>query len=204
MINLLNPGELKRIRAARVNVKLRKYLISTAITMLIIVGAYGVGYKFANDEYIAAESRNNVAQQKLSQYSGVKTEAASYRTNLDTAKKILGNEIVFSDFMTEVAKILPKNTVLNDLTLTTKKPTSAGSKQKAGAATLNARTKTQLDAIYLKTALEESDLFSSVSITSTVVKEAGDSTAAQDNYLERNYPYLVTFSLVIDQLGVKK
>ena len=204
MINLLNPGELKRIRAARVNVKLRKYLISTIISMLIIVGAYGVGYKFANDEYLVAENRNNTAQHNLSQYSGVRTEAAAYRSNLDTAKKILGNEIVFSDFMTEVAKVLPKNTVLNDLILTTKKPTSTGTKQKAGTAVLNARTKTQLDAVYLKNALEESDLFSNVSITSTVVKEPNNSTGAQDNYLERNYPYLVTFSLVIDQLGAKK
>ena len=205
MINLLNPNDLKQLRSARVNVRLRRYMLSTIAAIIVIAGAYGVGYKLAHDGYVAAEEQNNLAKKDLEKYSDVLKQANEYRSNLDTAKKILGGEIIFSEFITSVAKVMPPNTVLSDLTMTTKKPTTRSSTVKAGSTTLRARVKTHDDAINLRNKLEESDIFSSVSIANTVVNESSESSnSTNDDFLVRNYPIQVTYSLVIDQLGVTK
>lgn len=195
MINLLDPKELKELRAARVNVRLRKYALATLFTIAIIAGIYVTGFKIADDQYAEAQADNSSAEQQLAGFDGVKTEAQTYQSNLTIAKKILGSEIVFSDFMTDVAKILPPNTILSSLTLTTKATQS--SQTKAGSTQLNARAKSYTDILALKTKLEESTLFSDVRIAQTTIP---DSLTGKTG-IELTYPYQVTFDLVITQLG---
>lgn len=194
MINLLNPDELKQLRAARLNIKLRRFSIATLLTILVVGAIYTVGYMFARQEFSSAEAHNTAAQKDLAQYDDVKQKAAAYRSNLDVAKKILGNEIVFSNFITEVAKILPENTVLSDLSLTTKQ-TAVTAQRKAGSTQLKARAKGYADVLTLKTKLEESDIFSDVNIASTSVSNSSKAVG-----IEAEYPYQVTFNLVIDDL----
>ena len=197
MINLLNPAELKQIRAARFNIRLRRYLVMTVLTIVVVAATYGVGYKFAKDEHSVAESRNQAAQKDLAAYSDVKDKSKTFRSNLEVAKKILSSEIVFSEFMTDVAKTLPPNTVLSDLTLTTKQTTS-GTKKK-GSTQLQARAKSYNDVLAIKGAFEQSPLFSDVSIASTSMA-SGNSLVG----VEAAYPYEVTLNLVINELGVGK
>jgi len=195
MINLLNPKDLEQLRAARVNVRLRKYALATLLTIGVVGGIYLVGLKIADDQYAEAQADNSSAEQQLAGFDAVKKEATAYQSNLTIAKKILGGEIVFSNFMTDVAKTLPPNTILSSLTLTTKSTQSA--QKKAGSTQLNARAKSYNDILALKTKLEDSTLFSDVRITQTTIP---DSLVGKTG-IELTYPYEVTFDLVINQLG---
>lgn len=197
MINLLSPDDLKQIRSARFNVRLRRYLILSVIAMAVIAGVYGIGYTFARNEYFVAQERNAAAQKDLAQYQDVKNEAAMFRANLSVAKKILGSEIIFSEFITDIAKTLPPNSVLANLTLSTNM-TAAGSKTK-GSTQITARAKSYNDVIAIKSAFEKSSLLSDVRIMSTSVASGNRLSG-----IEANYPYEVTFSLVINELGSGK
>lgn len=193
MINLLNPNQLKQIRAARVNVRLRRFLISTVLTLVGIGGVYAVGYKISTDGYTTAQNDNTIAQSTLANYATVKKEAESYQSNLSIAKKILGGEIVFSNFMINVAKILPPNTVLDSLTLTTKPTTS--SKTKPGSTQIKARAKSYADVLTLKSRLEDSDIFSDVRIASTTTPNTTKGLTGTD----LTYQFFVTYDVVIDK-----
>lgn len=195
MINLLNPQDLEQLRAARVNVRLRKYALATLLAIGVVAGIYAVGLKIADDQYAQAQTDNSSAEQQLAGFDTVKKEATTYQSNLIIAKKILGGEIVFSDFMTDVAKTLPPNTILSSLSLTTKSVQSA--QKKAGSTQLNARAKSYNDILALKTKLEDSTLFSDVRIAQTTIP---DSLVGKTG-VELTYPYEVTFDLVINQLG---
>lgn len=192
MINLLDPNELKQIRAARMNVRLRRFLISTILTLGVITGIYLAGYKLAESEYATAEVNYQQSQKQLTDFASVTKEAGIYRANLDVAKKILGNEISFSTFMTDLAKLLPPNVVIADLTLTTQQKVAPSAKN---VTQLHARAKSWADVLALKTALEQSKMFSDVRIESTssvdATKSLGTGVSA--------YPVQVTYSIVIKQ-----
>ncbi len=192
MINLLDPKELKQIRAARLNVRLRRYLTSTILTLGVITGIYIVGYKLAESEYFIAQTNNQESQKQLANYELVTKEAGIYRSNLDVAKKILGNEISFSTFMTDLAKLLPPNVVIANLTLTTQRTSLVNGKD---TTQLHARAKSYADVLALKTALEKSTMFSDVRIESTNTASVTQSLAGVGSA----YPVQVTYSVVIKQ-----
>lgn len=192
MINLLDPKELKQIRAARLNVRLRRYLMSTILTLGVITGIYIVGYKLAESEYSIAQTNNQESQKQLANYELVTKEAGIYRSNLDVAKKILGNEISFSTFMTDLAKLLPPNVVIANLTLTTQRTALVNGKN---TTQLRARAKSYADVLALKTALEKSTMFSDVRIESTNTSGVTKSLAG----VESAYPVQVIYDVVIKQ-----
>lgn len=192
MINLLDPNELKQIRAARMNVRLRRFLISTILTLGVITGIYLVGYKLAESEYATAEVNHQQSQKQLEGYASVTKEASIYRANLDVAKKILGNEISFSTFMTDLAKLLPPNVVIADLTLTTQLKVAPNAKN---VTQLRARAKSWTDVLALKTALEQSKMFSDVHMESTSTLE----TTKGISGVAAVYPVQATFNIVIKQ-----
>lgn len=193
MINLLKPNDLKQIRAARVNVRLLRYIIGTVVTIIIVVGIYLVGYKLASDEYITAQTSNQAAKTQLIGYEPVKKSAATYRSNLEIAKKILGSEVSFSTFMTDTAKLLPANTILANISLSTKTPKTSQNGQ--SVTQLHARAKTYADVLALKTNLEKSNMFTGVRIESTSIPSSMKDLSG----VELGYPVQATFDLVIKQ-----
>ena len=51
MINLLSPSQKEQIRAARLNVQLRKYLLLSSFVTVAVLAVYGVGfYLVINDK----------------------------------------------------------------------------------------------------------------------------------------------------------
>lgn len=197
MINLLNPVDVKELRAARVNVRLRRFVILTFLAIGIIGTIYAVSFRIASVSYDTAVAKSSTTEEKLKEYETIKKEAKQYQSNLTVAKKILGSEITFSTFITDLATSLPPNTILESLTLSTK---SIGSLSGKPITTqLSAKAKGYADVIALKTNLEKrTNLFSAVRITSTTL----NSTAT--DALTRTYPYSVTFSVVIAEQGGTK
>ena len=197
MINLLNPGHQKQIRAARINVRLRHFVFFTFVALLVFGGIYAYSIQRAGSENQQAKLYQTEAGKKLLAYADIKKTADEYQANLAVAKKILGSEIVFSSFITDLAGTMPSNTILQGLTLSSKSLSTDTSKPVI--TDLHALTKSYEDALALKTRLEQqTKLFSDVRITSITRLESTPKgpTAA--------YPYTVSFSVVIARQGVSQ
>jgi hypothetical protein len=194
MINLLNPAEQKQIRAARINVRLRRFVLLTFAALVIFGGIYLFSIQRAGTENEQAKTSRTEAEKKLVAYADVNKTANEYRANLAVAKKILSSEIVFSTFITDLAATMPPNTILEGLTLSSKALTT--DKSKPTVTELRARTKSYEDALTLKTKLEQkTTLFSDVRITTITRLETGLKGPAAA------YPYSVGFSVVIVKQG---
>lgn len=188
MINLLSPGSQKQYRAARLNLRLRNYLIVFSCVTLAIAGTFGAGVYLTTQERTAAEKQYQEREQSLAAYSSVKSEAESFADNLKTAKSILSQEVRYSDMVTRIASTLPPDAVLGSLTLdqaTISKPVA-----------FNARVKTKDGAISLKTTLEASPLFENVNINN-IIEEKIEST--EKNTIKRDFPVVVTISLTFSK-----
>lgn len=196
MINLLNPTDVSELRAARVNVRLRRLTVLTFLGVGLICGIYAYSFYSADKSYGDAVAKSSTTDASLKSYENIKNQAKQYQTNLSIAKKILGSEVTFSSFITELATTLPPNTILESLTLSTK---SIGTLSGKPITTeLVAKAKGYSDVIALKTSLEKkTNLFSAVRISSTSLNTA---TTTADP-LTRAYPYTVSFSVIIAQQG---
>ncbi len=192
MINLLNPDSLKEIRAARLNIRLRRFAVLTLLIAVGIGGIYGVGFWLANHEKAVAQEQHDAALVKLQQYANVKTDAEAYRQNLATASKILSGEIVFSNFLIDTAQLLPPNTILSSLHLST-----TANSSKPGELSLEARGKSYADILALKGRLQsDASIFTDVRITST--GKIDESTAST---IEEKYPFWATFTVILKKLA---
>lgn len=158
MINLL-PDEQKRdIRAGRANILLVRYnfllLIAAGFLIVASIGVYTLlSMTKANSEATMTENAARVAE-----FNTVQKEAATFRTNLSTAKQILDKDVAYSQTIINIAQVMPPGTILSDLSLDVKTygtPT-----------TLSARAKTYDDAIRLKETLQLSGLFTDVNFKS--------------------------------------
>lgn len=197
MINLLNPADIRELKAARINVRLRRFAALTFIALAVIGSIYGVELYAAEAQYEKAVASSSDAEEQLKAYLPAKQTAQQYQSNLSIAKKILGSEIVFSQYLTELAQSLPPNTVLDTVTLSTKLIGTTNGKPTTTE--LNAKAKSYNDVIALKTNLEKkTNLFSEVRITSTSLV-----TASTDE-MAKLYPYTATFSIVIARQGDTK
>ena len=162
MINLLSPEDKKQLRAARVNTILLRYYF---LVVIIIAGAGGI---LAGGFYIADQNKNSSrvelsqAENDTADYTKIRQQSEEFANNLKVAKQILATEVVYSKMITDIASIIPAGTVLNSLSLT---PDTISKKME-----LSFKTKSYDQGIQLKTALENSDLFSDVSITNITSK----------------------------------
>lgn len=199
MINLLNPIEVSELRAARINVRLRRMTVLTFVGVGIICGIYAFSFYTASQSYSEAVAKSSETDASLKNYEDVKNQAKQYQTNLTIAKKILGSEVTFSSFITELAGSLPPNTILESLALSTKSIGIVSGKPITTE--LVAKAKGYNDVIALKTSLEQkTTLFSAVRISSTSLTDLSTTT----DPLTRLYPYTVNFSVVIAPQGGTK
>ncbi len=192
MINLLSPEEKKQIRAARVNVALRSQVITLVFVTFLLAGVYGTGYWMIHEQKKTAEVAHMKALVELKQFDDVKKIASEYQSNLLVAKKILGNEVVFSQFLTSTAGILPPNTIITNLSLTTNTKATTG--QAAGTTTIDVRGKSYSDIVAMKDSFENSSLFSNVRIVQAVRPDKIPTSG-----IGAVYPYEGTLELVIDK-----
>lgn len=198
MINLLNPTDIRELKAARVNVRLRRSLIVTIATLGVIGGIYTFSFYSANAAFKEAVAKSKATEENLKDYETVKATAKTYQANLDIAKKIMGGEVTFSTFITELASALPPNTVLQNLNFSTKSIGSVNGKPITTQ--LTARAKGYSDVIALKTNLEKkTGLFSEVRISSTSLT----TTSTTEDVIAKNYPYTVVLNVTIAPQGGK-
>lgn len=190
MINLLSPESKRTIRAARLNVTLRRYFILTLLVFVGMAAIYGAGFYLVANEKAIAEKEKSAGELQLAQYAAATKQAEAYKANLAIVKQILSNEIVYSSFLTSTAAALPSNTILSNLTLTTTLQPGA----KPGATVLEARAKSYNDVLNLKEFLDKSGIFTDVSIVSTNRPE----DISKLTGIQRQYPFEVTLNVTIN------
>lgn len=184
MINLLSTPQQHTYQAARLNLKLRNYLLLSLVLFAIVAAIFGGGLYLTLADRSAAEALYQERQNSLAEYDGVKSEAESFVSDLKIAKAILSQEVRYSDLIVKISQTLPANTVLNSLALdkaTLSKPL-----------TLSARVASKSDAVSLKTTLESSPLFDGVNINSVIEEPVSE---AELNPIRIKYPVSVTLSM---------
>jgi Tfp pilus assembly protein PilN len=108
MINLLPPNTKKELRSAHTNAILVKYMTFTVIAIVMMAAAYGVSYMILRDS-------RETASLQIENYDAAEKDLTAIESNILMAKDILDREIRYSDVITELAALIPKNVVLDKL-----------------------------------------------------------------------------------------
>lgn len=192
MINLLSPAQKEEIKAGRVNVQLRKYVLLSSFVAVAILAVYGVGFYIVIGEKEKAQQQLDQDAVTAVRYQTVQKDTKTYKTNLVIAKKVLTNGVSYSTFVTSVAQALPAGSVLTDLVLNDLGGSTVAATG-SGDVILHARTTSYGGALQVKDSLEASTVFESVSITD--VKKVD--VTAESTSLEKKYPFTLDVSVVI-------
>lgn len=163
MINLLPPEYKKELRAARINVVLRRYILFQIIAIGLLAAMIGATFFVITMIKAGAEEEITSNQTRASSYAGVEAEAKLFQSNLSTAKTILDNEVRYTAVILAIAKNIPSGVVMSDLNLDSKtfgQPTS-----------LTAKSKTYDGALQLKKSFEESALFTNVRLETVAASD---------------------------------
>jgi Tfp pilus assembly protein PilN len=158
MINLLPEETKTEIRAARLNVILMRYIVilGLAIAFLVVVL---IGSHFILDGVAtSAQSVITSNQNKASSFGSTQAEANQLTANLSSAKTLLDANIDYTKIITEIAGLVPKDVVLDKLSIN---PAVFGT-----PSTIQAYATSTQNAIALKDAFAGSILFSNVSLQS--------------------------------------
>lgn len=177
MINLLSPQDKKQLAAARANTVVRNYFGLLILTVVLLAGVLGYGFKATLDAQSQAQAAKALAEQQAMQYESTRTQAVDFTKDLTVAKTILGTGTSFSQLLINIAEYVPPGVILSNLSLS--------ATQQNAPITMSARAKTDNDAIKLKNSLEQSAVFEKVNIISITSSE-GETASA--------YPVAVSLS----------
>jgi Tfp pilus assembly protein PilN len=180
MINLLPPADKRQIRAGRSNTLLLRYNVLLLAAVGFLMATIGIVYVYLGNTKLGAEQAIKESQAKVADYADTETKANEFKNNLTIAKQILSKETIYSKVILDIAALVPKGVILDDLNLDAK---TFGTQT-----TLNAHAKTINDAIALKTSFQNSPLFSNVNFQSIATEEAGS-----------GYPIRVDLNITINK-----
>lgn len=181
MINLLPDNEKREIRAARTNVLLLRYNFLLVVVAALLLAGCGIVYAALSAGKATAEETNRSNISRASEFASTKKQADEYRQNLETAKKILNNEVIYTDLAFSITKLLPAGVVLDNLTLS--------SSDFGTQTTLSAHGKDYDAATAMKAAFEASNLFSDVHFQTITL---GDTAGT-------GYPIGITINVTINK-----
>lgn len=200
MINLLSPSQKEEIRASRLNVQLRKYVLLSSFVAIAVLAVYGVGFYLVINDKNQAQQQLNQDEAAVIRYQEVQKEAKSYKTNLAIANKVLTSGVSYSTFLTSAAQALPAGSILTDLSLSDLGGPTVVAIPGSGTITLHARTTSYGGALQIKDSLEASDVFEKVSIIDVTKNEINDQSSA----FEKKYPFTVNVNVAITKQKATK
>lgn len=183
MINLLPESQKKELRAARTNVTLLRYNIFMIVGLALLTLLCGLFFVILLDNKRVATVNNADNVEKARGYDDVKKAANEHKANLATAKKILDNEVTYTDTVFAIASAMPKGVVLDSLSLSAQDFDSQIS--------LTAKARNIAAATNLKQQFQTSKVFSNVYFQ-TITKESSDGEASE-------YPIAVNISVKINK-----
>lgn len=193
MINLISSEDKKQYLAARRNVVLRKYLISSLLVVMAVFIVYVVGFYMIYTSKRVADSKLEKATTELRKYDKSKNEAEQYRKDIEVAKYVTSSNFEFNDFLTKLAQVTPGNVIVEKLTIDV---SSTSSGKAPGQYNISIRGKSYDDILRTKESYEKSDQFSNVSIIRASTQE--DSSKATGS--KKDYPYEADLAITIEAL----
>lgn len=186
VINLLGTQAKAEIRAARLNVRLRRFALLSFFACLVVFAIYGVGFYYVMQEKAVAEQQLNQDKAAVQKFEKILNEARTYKSNLAIASKVLSTGTSYSTFLTETARILPPGSILTGLTLSNLGASSTVAK--SNTFVLNARATSYGGALLVKENLETSALYENVSLNDVTAVEI----TTQSTALDKKYPFILT------------
>ncbi|MGB4762410.1 MAG: hypothetical protein WBP12_03595 [Candidatus Saccharimonas sp.] len=183
MINLLSPQDRKELAAARTNTLLLRYVTLLGMFIGILVLEIGAVYVLISNDKARNEAVIAENALKTAEYEPTRQQAASFRTNLATAKYILDKQVPYTELILILANNLPEGSVFDSIALN---PTTFGT-----PTSLNVRTTSYQKSIDVKNALQaikigDKPLFSSVAFSSV--------TRSEDDK-DKDYPYTTAYTV---------
>jgi hypothetical protein len=185
MINLLAPNDRRQLSAARTNTLLLRYNVLLGLVILVLIaemiGIYFVlGIDKARNEAVIQENES-----KTQAYNSTKLAATQFKSDLTTAKYILGNQVPYTKLITSIAAILPADATIDTLALN---PTTFGTPTQ-----MTIHTKSYQSAIDVKQYFQASPIFSDVSFQSV----------AQNTDNASDFPFTAVYNVTISKDAAK-
>lgn len=185
MINLLATDRKDEIKAARVNVILLRYKGIIMLAFMFIAGALFVSYSVLTSTMTSAENIISANDIKADVYDQTRQQVESLSGKLNETKSILNQEVRYSQVLVKLGQLMPKGTILGDVTLTTASFNGQPVDIKAYAKSTN-------EAGLLQAAFQSSPLFSQpVTIKGTETNQEVD-----------GYPVTISMSVVLNRAGI--
>lgn len=119
MINLLPPETKDSYRYARRNRHMLHWVMSllVAVTGALVLTALGVFYLHINAENYVKQTATIQRDLKEKKLEETEKKVAEMSNNLQLALQVLSKQIVFSDLLSRLSVLTPRNTVLTGLTI---------------------------------------------------------------------------------------
>ncbi len=175
MINLLSPNDRKQLAAARSNSLLLRYTIFLGIFVVVLIAEMGGAYLVLRSTKAANEITIANNELKTKDYAQTRADMATFTSDLSVAKYILDQQVPYTSIILKLAAVLPSDAVLDKLALD---PTTFGT-----STSLTVRTTSYMRAVGVKTNLQNSGIFSDVSIQT--ISQGSDT----------KYPYTASYSV---------
>jgi Tfp pilus assembly protein PilN len=147
MINLLPPEERRAITYARYNTQLRRWIVGGCVGLLGIVVVVLGGQMYlqqTTDDYqtAIAAAKQDLAAQKQSQ---TLKQVKDIQNSLKLVVSVLSREVLFSKLLQQVGQVMPKDTVLESLSLSTESETETAFDITASATNYQSASQVQVN-----------------------------------------------------------
>lgn len=186
MINLLPPQHKKDLSAASANTALVRYIWITLVLFVLLAAMSGLTYVMLTAEQDNQQREREASSRQIAQNQAIEQRQKEFETNLLIAKTIIDQQTNYSDVLLKIAKLMQPGTVLSGITLDYE---SYGTPMD-----IQLTAKTESDAIMLRNAFQNSDLFSNVQFKSL----------SRDDSKGVEYPVSATMQVTINKEGADK
>lgn len=117
MINLIDKAVYAELKAARVNIILRRYVFFFLLAALLMAAMFGIGYLLLQGSLASAQQLSDASAREKASYSKTIAESKAFHKDLATAKTIFTSEVPMSDIIIRIAKTLPSRALLDNVAL---------------------------------------------------------------------------------------
>jgi Tfp pilus assembly protein PilN len=144
MINLLPPETKEDYRYARRNRHLARWLTTASLSLLGGVLLAAGGYLYLNQSITNTNKQIADSNQllKVQNLDATQKQVSTISSNLKLTVQVLSKEILFSELLKQLARVMPSDAVLTNLAIT---QTQGGVDITAGTANYNAATQLQVN-----------------------------------------------------------
>jgi hypothetical protein len=203
MINLLPPSLKSEYQASRKNSLLRLYIIIAVIVIVAVVAIFGYSLSSLNRAQSDASADVNSNKQAVKDLEASSVQAQNLARKVTTIGKLIDQKIYLSSMVVDIGKSTPPGAALTGLQLNV-----ADLSNKPVTLVFGVDSKNTA-AILRNNLAQNTDLFSSVDITSLATQTPGSSssssasstTSSSPSSTATIYPYVVTLNVELKTLG---